>query len=199
MKLTDRSSIKDVAAAVAEALAGAGLRAVLSGGACASIYSGGVYQSVDLDFILQGRASPRQLDEAMAGVGFYRRGNQYFHPKARFYVEFPPGPLSIGSDYKIEPVEMRLSGRTLLCLSATDSCRDRLAGFFHWNDRPGLRAAIQIILRSDVDLKKIRIWSEAEGATARFEAFLAELEIARRRRERRRSFHARTSKKRARR
>jgi len=186
LRLTERSSIKDVVGAVAEALAQAGVRAVLSGGACASIYSGGVYQSVDLDFILEEYESTKQIDDAMGSIGFSRSGNQYFHPEARFYVEFPPGPLSIAGDYRIQPVEIRIGARTVLGLSSTDSCRDRLAAFFHWNDQPGLRAAVQIVLRSEVDLERIRIWSEQQGATARFRAFLEEIERVRHRRNSRR-------------
>jgi hypothetical protein len=182
LKVNRRSSIQDVAGVVAEALARAGVRAVLSGGACASLHSGGVYQSVDLDFILQEYESAEQIDEAMRSVGFTRTGNQYFHPEARFYVEFPPGPLSIAGDYKIEPVEIRIGARSVLGLSATDSCRDRLAAFFHWNDQPGLQAAVQIALRSKVDLERIREWSEGQGASARFQAFLEEIERVRRRR-----------------
>jgi len=181
VKITPRSSTRDVATAVAAALEGKGLRAVLSGGGCASIYTAGMYQSVDLDFIIQGPGTQRQLDEAMASVGFIRRETQYFHPHARYYVEFPPGPLGIGADYRIEPVELRSRGRRLLMLSATDSCRDRLAGFYHWNDRQGLDVAVRIAARQDVDMKKIKSWSQQERAVPRFEVFLEELERFRRR------------------
>jgi hypothetical protein len=116
--------------AVATALEKAGLRAVLSGGGCASIYTSGAYLSVDLDFILQEPGSPTQLDEAMATTGFTRSADQYFHPHSRYYVEFPPGPLGIGSDYRIEPSETRSATDRMFLLSPTDSCRDRLAGFF---------------------------------------------------------------------
>ena len=181
MKITDRSSARDVAAAIALALERAGLRGVLSGGGCASIYTRGLYQSVDLDFILQGPGTQEQLDAAMASVGFTRRASQYFHPRARFYVEFPPGPLGIGADYRIEPVEIRSGRARLLLLSPTDSCRDRLAGFYHWNDRQGLEVAVRIAARQNVDIDKIRRWSERERALPRFEVFLKELERFRRR------------------
>ena len=186
MKLTRRSSISDVAFAVAEALDRAGVRAVLSGGACASIHSGGAYQSVDVDFILQRYDSLKQIEDAMGSVGFTRKGNQYFHGEARFYVEFPPGPLSIAGDYKIEPANIRIGNRTVLALSPTDSCRDRLAAFFHWNDQPGLKAAVQIALRGKVDLERIRAWSIEQRSGDRFEVFLKEIERLRRQRARRR-------------
>ena len=167
---------------VAEALSRARVRAVLSGGACASIHSGGVYQSVDLDFILQEYESPQQIAAAMGSIGFSRSGDQFFHPEAKFYVEFPPGPLSIAGDYQIEPVDIRIGNRSVLGLSATDSCRDRLAAFFFWNDRLGLQAAVQVALGSHVDLDRIRAWSEGQGAQERFQTFLDEIERVRRRR-----------------
>jgi hypothetical protein len=176
VRITDRSSARDVAAVIALALERCGLRGVLSGGGCASIYTRGLYQSVDLDFILQGPGTQKQLDAAMASVGFTRRDSQYFHPRARFYVEFPPGPLGIGADYRIEPVEIRSGGARLLLLSPTDSCRDRLSGFYHWNDRQGLEVAVRIAARQTVDIEKIRRWSVQERALPRFEAFLKELE-----------------------
>jgi hypothetical protein len=73
LKITSRSSARQVAMAVASALEKAGLRAVLSGGGCASIYTSGSYQSVDLDFVLKGPGSPAQLDKAMAGLSFRHR------------------------------------------------------------------------------------------------------------------------------
>lgn len=171
---------------VARALQREGVRAVLTGGACASIYTRGAYQSVDLDFVLQGLVPPKSLDRAMKTIGFARRGNQYFHASARFYVEFPPGPLAIGSDYDIRPVTRRIGGAGIFLLSATDSCRDRLAAYLHWDDRQGLETAIAIALRSRIDLAAIHDWSVREGALAQFEKFLAGLDRARRQRRSRR-------------
>ena len=101
MKVTARSSLKKVAAVVSDALSRAGIRAVLTGGACATIYSGGAYQSEDLDLILQSSPTQKELD------------------------------LSIGSDLSVEPAEMPIGGVSVLLLSPTDSCRDRLAAYYH--------------------------------------------------------------------
>lgn len=181
MRITGRSTARAVAMAVASALERKGIRAVLSGGGCASIYTSGSYQSVDLDFVIQGAGTQKTLDEAMASVGFERRAEQYLHPQSRYYVEFPPGPLGIGADYRIEPAEMRSGTAKLRLLSPTDSCRDRLVGFYHWNDRQGLAVAVRIAARQRVDMEKIRTWSEREQALHRFQLFLEELERFRRR------------------
>lgn len=181
MKLTAASSLERVAATVAEALAAAGIRAVLTGGACATLYSQGKYQSFDLDFILQSATSARELDEAMQRIGFRRSGRHYEHPRARFLVEFPAGPLGIGQDLDVRPVTYRIGKIGVMALSATDSCRDRLAAFYHWNDRQSLAAAVEVARRRRVNVGKIRRWSRREGATSKFQQFLDSLGRTRRR------------------
>ena len=184
MKLTSRSSLAEVAACVAKALAGAKIRAVLTGGACATIYSRGEYQSSDLDFILQSAVTPELLNTVMESIGFHPNGNRYDHPRTPFFVEFPAGPLGVGTDIDIRPVVTRIAGVGVKVLSATDSCRDRLAAFYHWNDRQSLITAVQIARHRKVNLKGIRAWSERENASDKFLEFLGILQQARRERRR---------------
>ena len=60
-------------------------------------------------------------------------------------------------------------------LSATDACRDRLAAYYHWNDGQSLATAVEIARRKRVNMKRIETWSAAEGATAKFNVFRAQL------------------------
>ena len=138
----------------------------------------GAYQSSDLDFILQSAVSREDLDAIMRSMGFRRRGRQYAHSKTPFFVEFPAGPLGIGADIHIEPVTYRVGQAGVLALSPTDSCRDRLAAFYHWQDRQSLETAVAIARRRKVDLKVIRDWSEKEGALAKYSEFRALLGAA---------------------
>jgi len=97
-------------------------RAVLTGGACANLYSGGAYQSMDADFILSGSPALEDLNHALNALGFRRRGDRYVHPRVPFFVEFPRGPLGIGQDVQIRAVWRVRRGAKTLALSATDSC-----------------------------------------------------------------------------
>ncbi len=178
MNLTARSSLAQVAACVASALARSKIRAVLTGGACATLYSKGKYQSSDLDFILQSSVTPKELDAVMEAIGFRRTGNHFEHPRAAFFVEFPAGPLGIGADIDVRPVIYRVGRIDVRVLSATDSCRDRLAAFYHWNDRQSLITAVQIAIHRKINLKSIRAWSEREDASEKFSEFLAILRQA---------------------
>jgi hypothetical protein len=167
---------------VGDVLRRSGIRAVLTGGACASVYAAGGHASVDADFVLVGEVSRRELDAALATIGFKRSGDRYVHPDTEFYIEFPRGPLAIGADDRIQPVEYVSGRRRCLSLSATDSCRDRLAAFFHWNDRQSLGVAVSIALANRINWRLVRRWSAAEGFSRRYEEFLDELRRERRRR-----------------
>ncbi|HEV8198446.1 MAG TPA: hypothetical protein VGS03_00330 [Candidatus Polarisedimenticolia bacterium] len=172
--------LKEVARDVAIALEREGLRAVLTGGACASLYAGGAYQSSDLDFILLNVVHEDRLKRAMGSIGFAPRGGHFVRPGLPFFVEFPKGPLAIGRDVRIEPVLIRIRGAGVPALSATDACRDRLAAFYHWGDRGSLKAAVAIARRNRVDLKVIRVWSEGEEAVREFGDFLELVQVTRR-------------------
>jgi len=179
--LTSRSSLADVAAAVAGALRDAGIVAVLTGGACATIHSDGDYQSADLDFVVRSAATRKSLDAAMASIGFRRDGDRYLHPATSFFVEFPRGPLAIGDDLAITPVTVQLKRGPVLALSATDACRDRLAAFYHWADRQSLRVAVAIARRRRVHMAAIGRWSAKEGEEEKFREFKRELQRERQR------------------
>lgn len=179
MKLSGTSSLEVVAAVVSKALEQHGVEAVLTGGACASLWSGGRYSSLDLDFVVIAPARRRAQPDALASVGFVREGDRYVHPVVPFWVEFPRGPLAIGSDLSVRPVEIALGRRRVRGLSATDSCRDRLAAFYFWSDRQGLEVAVWIARRNRVDMRRIRAWSRTEGHEAAYEEFLRALRRAR--------------------
>jgi len=170
-----------VAAAVAAGLRDHGIQAVLTGGACASLYSDGAYHSRDLDFVIIGGTTQALMDAAMAVSGFARRGDRYVHPRARFYVEFPRGPLAIGGEHRIRPVMRATAHGRIRMLSATDSCRDRLAAFYHWGDRQSLTVAAWIAGRNRVEMAALQRWSAAEGAADRFREFVAEKKRVQRR------------------
>lgn len=167
--------------AVGDALRRAGIRAVLTGGACAALYSNGAYHSLDADFVIVGEVSTKSLDDAMATIGFRRRTGRYVHSRVRYFVEFPAGPLGIGEDFAIRPTWKIKRGVRMLALTVTDSCRDRLCAFYFWHDRQALAAAVAIARLHRVRLSAIRRWSGREGQMEGYERFAAELARARRR------------------
>jgi hypothetical protein len=73
--------------------------------------------------------------------------------------------------------EIKLSTGTLRVISPTDCVKDRLASYFHFGDRQGLVQASMVAKQNTVDVKEIRRWSEGEGQLAKFNDFLAALDV----------------------
>ncbi len=168
------STLPEVALLVAAALNAHGVRAVLTGGACVSIYTKGAYVSQDADFVIQtvGAGLQQRVEDALARLGFVRKNDRYVHDQTAFYIEFPPGPLSIGHDLDIRPVEVSVGSGSALMLSATDCCRDRLAAFYFWDDRQSLGLAVDVALHQDIDLRVIKAWSVEEGSEEKYREFV---------------------------
>jgi hypothetical protein len=119
--MTRRTPLRDVALLVGDALRRHAIRAVLTGRACATIYSEGSYTSSDVDFVLEGRIRQAELDSAMSTLGFRREGDRFIHRRSDFWVEFPRGPLAVGEDCDLRAVMLPGGAARTLALSATGS------------------------------------------------------------------------------
>jgi hypothetical protein len=146
-----------------------GIEVVLSGGAAVAIYSNDKYVSKDLDLVNVYAVNRRKIRDAMMEIGFYESGRYFKHPESQFFVEFPPGPLTIGDEPVKEIVHKKLSTGVLKIISPTDCVKDRLAAYFHWEDQQSLLQAALVALQHKIDLDEIRRWSAAEGKTEEFE------------------------------
>lgn len=60
-------------------------------------------------------------------------------------------------------------------LSPTDCVKDRLCGFFHWNDRQSLDQAIMVAQRKKVDMGEIERWAVKERMREQFIVFKSDL------------------------
>lgn len=178
--IDESTSLLAVAGAVSSVLRRHGIEAVLTGGAVVSIYSRNAYQTHDLDFVTIGLA--KDVASAMRDLGFERKGRHWAHPASEWYVEFPSGPLSIGDSVEVPVATKRTPRGVLKLLPPTECVMDRLAAFFHWNDRQSLDQAVLVAKKQQVDLGRIRTWSRREGMSAKlaeFEGALAQSEKGR--------------------
>ncbi len=163
--------IKDLAALVCRKLNEKDIDAVLVGGACVSIYTKNKYVSYDLDFV--SHASLKNITEVLTELGFKRESTRHFvRDDCPYFIEFVAPPLSIGSERveKEEKIKTRFGSITLL--TPTDSVKDRLAAYYHWNDPQALEQAIMVAKAQKVKLSEIRKWSEKEGHKEKFDIFL---------------------------
>lgn len=178
MKVDERTALRELAFIVCTTLAEADTTVVLSGGGAATIWAPDAIQSFDLDFVVTLHAKEDgAATRALAALGFERRGQEYRHATCRFHLDFPRGPLAIGGDLVDSWTTLHEKRRHLNVISATDSCRDRLAAFYHFGDRSAAAQAraVWAANRRRVDLAAIETWSRREGMAKRHAEFVASL------------------------
>jgi hypothetical protein len=168
-------SAEELAGLVCESLRKAGIVVTLTGGSCASIWSGGKYVSHDLDFIEEGPVPRNRIRAVMEQLDFREERRHFVHRASKFIVEFPTGPLAIG-DQRIDTfAERKTATGTLRLLTPTDCVKDRLAAFFHWNDKQSLEQALMVAEVQEIDLSDLRRWSKSEAAEDKFRIFRQQL------------------------
>lgn len=173
MRITKSMKRENFAAAVVNQLAKHGISCVLVGGACVSIYTDERHASHDLDFISP--YSHEVITKALAEIGFIKDGRYFNHPNSEFYVEFPTGPVAIGNEVPVKAEgKLKVKDVIISMYSPTQCVMDRLAAWFHWNDRRSLIHAIWVCEKHPINIAKIKRWAANEGESAKFEQFVEE-------------------------
>ncbi len=163
--------IKNLAALVCHELNIGEIDAVLVGGACVSIYTNNTYVSYDLDFV--SHSSLKDITGILSGLGFQRESSRHFIRKdCPVFIEFVSPPVSVGNEpiKKEETIKTRFG--SLRLLTPTDSVKDRLAAYYHWNDPQALEQAVMVAKAQKVRLPEVRKWSEKEGHKEKFDIFV---------------------------
>ncbi|MCX6354088.1 MAG: hypothetical protein NTZ78_04170 [Candidatus Aureabacteria bacterium] len=171
MKPIKEMKNSELAAFIETHLRERGIDVVLSGGACVSIYSNGKFVSMDLNLIDIYLEKRSKIRKAMQELGFNEEGRHFIHPDTDFYVEFPPGPLSVGEEPVKKVDEHKLATGILRIISPTDCVKDRLAAYYHWDDAQCLEQAILVTQAKKIDLKEIERWSKVERNLKGFKRF----------------------------
>ena len=177
MKISEKTTIAEMGAIVCEKLKQADIDCFLSGGAVVSIYTNNRYESFDLDFV--SLADRTKIKTVMLELGFEQnKGRLFIHPNSKYFVEFPGSAIQIGESLVRKFNKLELKGGTLKLLTPTDCVKDRLAAFFHWNDRQCLDQAVWVCLAQPVKLAEVKKWSQGEGQSEKYEEFANALKVA---------------------
>ncbi|MDP2103699.1 MAG: hypothetical protein Q8K26_02115 [Candidatus Gracilibacteria bacterium] len=123
-------------------------RTILVGGSAVEVYSGGVFQSSDIDLIY---ASSSDLDEVLLSNGFEKRGRYWENDEADIQVEAPSSKLE-GDDSKI--VCITHGKENIYIISIEDLIIDRLKAFVYWQDRTSLEQA-QFLIESNTVVNEL--------------------------------------------
>lgn len=167
--ITGETTLTELATMVSDALERHGIVATLSGGAAVSIYSDNRYISEDLDFVTV--ALIEELRVALEPLGFERAGSPrlsvFRHPKTRWYLEFPPAPLSFGGTY-VDPSQCALVDTglgKLRIITPTQSVMDRLIAAAIWSDVQSLEQALLVAEHQSesIEWEELDRWVIREG------------------------------------
>ncbi len=168
-------SLEDFAIVISDYLMKNGIEVVLSGGACVTIYTKNKFMSYDLDFVLISSDKQKEVKQMLAEIGFYEENRYFKHSDTEFFIDFISPPLSVGQEPVKEISEIKKGGRVLRLLSPADCAKDRLAAYYHWNDRQSLEQAVFVCKAVEVDLKEVKRWSINEGMSDKYEKFIERL------------------------
>jgi hypothetical protein len=124
--------------------------------------------SYDLDFILISIEKQKDVKRLLLAAGFFQDGGYFKHKDTKYFLDFIPPPLSVGSEPVKKISEIKRGTNILKLLSPTDCVKDRLAAYYHWDDRQALDQARLVCKDCRVNLVEIRRWSNEEGMLAKF-------------------------------
>lgn len=169
----ENMTLKKFAAFVYETLKKNNIDAVLVGGACVSIYSENRYLSMDADFATYEEL--KVIEKVLSEYGFKKTGRCFSNPKCPYVIDFVNPPITVGHEAVRKFHIIHTSAGELQLLSPTDCVKDRLAAFFHWNDKQALEQAVLVAQAHAIDEEKIKFWAELEGFSEKLNLFFKRL------------------------
>jgi len=169
MKSIRKMTRLELAALICSHLKNKGLEITLTGGSCVSIYTNNKYESWDLDFIETQSISRKELANYLAELSFYEENRYFKNSETEIFIEFPPGPLAIGSEPVSKVIILKAATGELQIISPTDCVKDRLVAYYFWNDIQCLEQAVMVSESQEIDIEEIRRWSKNEGEETKFD------------------------------
>lgn len=164
--------IKELAGLISECLRKDGIDAVLVGGACVSIYSKNRYMSYDLDYVTY--EDKQKVKASLEKIGFQQKQKYFTHPDCPFLIEFVTPPVAVGKEAVRKFQNLSTVFGSIKLLRDVDCVKDRLASFYHWDDKQALFQAIEVCLEQRIDFEELERWSKEEGFITKFNQFLKE-------------------------
>jgi hypothetical protein len=168
-------SLLDTASFVCGFLLKNGVDVVLVGGACVSVYTHNKYLSDDFDLVCSHTLS--EVETILSKIGYIRKGRLFFNSASDFVLDFVPPPVMIAQEHIKRKETIKTKFGQLNLLTPTDCIKDRLAGFYFWNDPQSFEQALLIYAdqKSKVDLEDIGRWSKLEKKADMFNLFLEQI------------------------
>ncbi len=149
----------------------------LVGGAVATIYSEGGYESGDLDMVFDSMFQDRnKFLEVLKKIGIEKVDQRNFkHPDCPFSLEAKAPPVDIGhmapEGTSPEIKKEKVKQTTIKILSPTDCIKDRLYKADEWDDDEAFEAAILVAKKTGFNERKLEDFFELNRKIEIFEKF----------------------------
>jgi hypothetical protein len=163
------TTIVELAAIVANHLQQKDIHVVLVGGLAVELYTENLYLTKDIDMVDTSYQPPSTIRQAMSEIGFSKKGRVYVNETTEICVEFPSGPLSVGEQLILETTVVKTERGEIPILHARDVIKDRLAAYFHWNDKPSLVQALAVMINHSIQTDELKAFCVGEGEQAQIE------------------------------
>ena len=108
---------------------------------------------------------------ALLELGFEEKGRVFLHNKFEISIDLIALPLTVGEENITKVNEIRENDTLLKLLTPTDSVKDRLSAYYHWNDQQALEQALMVCKEQDIDIDNVREWSKREEMQDKFKNF----------------------------
>ena len=118
----------------------------------------------------------KKVKKALGELGFVEKHNYFQREDCPWFVEFVAPPVAIGSEPIFEFNNLKTPLGTIKMLRVIDSVKDRLASFYHWDDKESLEQAIKICTSQKIELEEIEMWSTHEKQEAKYQIFKKSLQ-----------------------
>jgi hypothetical protein len=119
----------------------------------------------------------KMIAKALNELGFKEKGKYFRNPNCQYFIEFVSPPIAIGNEAINHFEYHKTKLGVIKMLTPTDCVKDRLASYYHWNDKQALAQAILVCKdnQEKVDIKEIKRWSKQGNYLEKFVFFLNQL------------------------
>lgn len=94
----------------------------------------------------------------MSRLGFYEKQKHFSHPECPFLIEFVTPPVAVGKEFVHEFRNLSTKLGSLKLLREEDCVKDRLASYYHWDDKHALIRAVEVCLTCKIDFEELKSW-----------------------------------------
>lgn len=158
--ITAASSLRDVVATIATALAARGISVVVVGPSAITAHSHHVHTPQTIEFAVPSGMAPDAIDETMRALGFTKTGGTYAGSASPFDIAFVADMPRIRNHVVTEYETIQTSNGPFQTLRIEDAVADRIAAYLYAHDSHSLHLAERTLDQLNVqidrwELKKI--------------------------------------------